>query len=169
MAVEVGNEWVVWDSRMMTSYGRHWDEWDAIRELVQNALDEAGTYNMERTPTGLAISDKGHGLATRHLFLGEGEKGDWMRGKFGKGLKIACLVLKRAGYDVKITSDGFEAIPFIGKSPVPLEPGEYVDTLQYRLRRIPPIVGTRIEIDGYTGSTYSERFDIGQKDYIIKE
>ena len=89
-------------------YRKHWKEWEAIRELIQNALDsDKQTTRIYKQDGNLIIEDKGKGLQVKHLLLGISEKQDKenTRGQFGEGLKIALIVLKRLGYDVEIISN----------------------------------------------------------------
>lgn len=74
----------------------------AIRELLQNALDETEEVFGEPLvkvvddDMGTWIEDKGRGIPVEAFRIGGGSKESWMRGYFGEGLKIASayLVLK---------------------------------------------------------------------------
>jgi hypothetical protein len=74
----------------------------AIRELLQNALDETEevfgkpAVDVRDDEIGTWIEDKGRGIPIDAFRIGGGSKEIWMRGFFGEGLKIATayLVLK---------------------------------------------------------------------------
>jgi hypothetical protein len=86
-------------------YVAHWGLWEAVREIYQNALDEASAdkkceakieyfdYNQQ-----LQISTSKGNLLTDSLVLGKTSKRDdqTQRGKFGEGYKLALLVLARS-------------------------------------------------------------------------
>ncbi len=85
-------------------YVAHWGLWEAVREIYQNALDEASLdkeceakieyleYNEQ-----LQISTSKGNLKTDSLVLGKTSKKNdqTQRGKFGEGYKLALLVLAR--------------------------------------------------------------------------
>jgi hypothetical protein len=80
------------------TWRQEWDEWAAIRDIVQNALDEAESYQWGYDEQGLWISDHGRGIAVANFLLGPPKlKPDYARGKFGEGMKIAALALIRKG------------------------------------------------------------------------
>lgn len=91
------------------NYVRSWGFWEAIRELVQNALDQRDAdpdceFGLRLTPRGqLQISTSTGHIPPRALLLGETSKnGVETRGKHGEGLKLAMLALMRLGHQVKI-------------------------------------------------------------------
>jgi len=89
------------------NYRKEWGEWEAIREIGQNALDsgcKVEMYYNKETKT-FTIRDYGEGFKPKHLLIGESEKdGVETIGKFGEGLKFALLVLMRNKSTVFIES-----------------------------------------------------------------
>ena len=100
-----------------STWRQDWGEWEAIRDIVQNALDEAESYQYGYDAKGLWIADKGKGVAIADFLLGPPKlKPDYARGKFGEGMKIAALALLRKGYSVKVETVGREIwIIFLGQ------------------------------------------------------
>ncbi len=150
-----------------------WGMWECIRELVQNALDEVGHYRIRRgsvdgVPT-LFVEDDGKGMFVVNLIMGSGEKPHWARGRFGEGLKYACLVALRSGYDVRIETVGATILPVILDKEV-LEPRKkqtvLVPILAFLYIGSEREQGTSIAIIGYDGDDYSDRFAINRKDEI---
>lgn len=91
-----------------TRYREKWDDWEAIREIVQNALDSRAKIDFDFDPQRkvLTIRDYGGGIELHHLLIGETDKdGESSIGKFGEGLKFALLVLVRQGRSVEIWSN----------------------------------------------------------------
>ncbi|GAJ08057.1 unnamed protein product, partial [marine sediment metagenome] len=92
-----------------STWRQEWGEWEAIRDIVQNALDEAEAYRWGYDDQGLWISDRGRGVAIADFLLGPPKlKPDYARGKFGEGMKIATLALVRSGYSVRVETVGRE-------------------------------------------------------------
>jgi len=92
-----------------STWRQEWGEWEAIRDIVQNALDEAEAYQWGYDDEGLWISDRGKGVAVADFLLGPPKlKPDWARGKYGEGMKIAALALLRKGYYVHVETVGRE-------------------------------------------------------------
>lgn len=94
-----------------TDYVLHWGVWEAVRELIQNAIDqqvEGHTYTVYDHAAGLHIENTGPGLDVKMLLLGKTSKsGNTQQiGSFGEGLKLALLVLCRLQHNpVIITGD----------------------------------------------------------------
>jgi hypothetical protein len=144
---------------------------EVIREIVQNSLDEAGEYQVVRKPEGLAICDKGKGLRARHLLLGITEKeNENARGKFGEGLKIACVVAERLGHHITIKSHDLNISSYKAKLTLPDETIEEVLGLKVdHLAKEDSLLGTEVTINGYTGPDYSENFLYAKDPRILKE
>jgi len=92
-------------------YVAEWDLWRAVRELLQNAIDQ----KKRKTETEVEykyshgminISSSTGNLSARSLVLGEGDKQESRNtlGEFGEGYKLALVVLLRLGYDVRISN-----------------------------------------------------------------
>lgn len=98
------------DLTVSPGYVENWGAWEALRELLQNAMDEQEnghpfTLNWTKGRGGtLVIKNDGAVIERRHLVLGETSKRDdaRMRGKFGEGFKLALLVLARKGITVRL-------------------------------------------------------------------
>jgi hypothetical protein len=71
----------------------------AIRELLQNALDEEelvrgrADVRIEQDAQGTWIVDRGRGITVEALRMGGSDKECWMRGYYGEGLKLAAAYL----------------------------------------------------------------------------
>jgi len=76
---------------------RRWTDFMAIREFIQNALDEADRFNakpeIKTEPNKLVISNPSKKLLPKHLKIGGSEKECWERGRYGEGLKVAAMHL----------------------------------------------------------------------------
>jgi hypothetical protein len=89
------------------TYVADWSRIDAIREFIANALD-AGEPRLVHNGIEGRISDSGEGILKKNMVLGGTSKSKEAQsiGKFGEGLKMACLVLARTGTNVKIETVG---------------------------------------------------------------
>lgn len=86
------------------TYVRHWGMAEAVRELLQNAIDSDSPFEYEFRADSLHIRSRHSRLSAATLLLGQTSKADSADtiGSFGEGYKIALLVLARAGYPVTI-------------------------------------------------------------------
>ena len=85
------------------NYVESWGEQEAVRELIQNALDH-GDWSFKISGDNLHICSRGAVLSKSSLLLGYSDKKEGSIGKFGEGYKLALLVLTRLGYKVKINN-----------------------------------------------------------------
>lgn len=92
-------------------YVKDWSVNDAIRELLQNAIDQqsinpANSMLIDVDDNTLTISNKTSSLSKSTLLLGGGTKSDTTDtiGQFGEGYKVALLVLLREGISVTINN-----------------------------------------------------------------
>jgi len=94
-------------------YVRHWGLKEAIRELVQNALDSESPFEYAFADGQLFITSRFARLEASTLVLGSTSKSDRTDaiGSFGEGYKIALLVLTRNGYDVKVWNGNKQWVP----------------------------------------------------------
>lgn len=105
-------------------YVETWGVWEAVRELIQNALDSRDRGNALSITRGVGekktirITNTGTHLSRQTLLLGATDKrGDSsQRGHFGEGYKLAFLVLCRKGVDVQVRTGSEMWTPFIEKS-----------------------------------------------------
>lgn len=140
-----------------STWRQEWGEWEAIRDIVQNCLDEAESYTWGYDAEGLYISDKGRGVAVADFLLGPPKlKPDWARGRYGEGMKIASLALLRLGYPVRIETVGREILmTFLIQ-----EVDGKAETLAALWRPGGSKVGTTFHIVGYTGTAFEDRFAV---------
>ncbi len=142
-----------------STWRQEWGEWEAIRDIVQNALDEAEAYQWGYDDKGLWISDRGRGIAVADLLLGPPRlKSSYARGKYGEGMKVAALALVRKGYPVHVETPGKELWLVFLK--VSLDAGREAEQLVALWRAAPDRQGTRFHIVGYTGSAFPDRFAV---------
>lgn len=106
------------------NYVRHWGMPQAIRELLQNALDSESPFVYGFTNDETAVSPATEGwslkltsefatLEPRTLLLGTTSKASEPTtiGSFGEGYKIALLVLAREGYQVDMLNGDVKWTP----------------------------------------------------------
>lgn len=86
------------------SYVRHWGMAEAVREIIQNAIDSESPFEYEFAGDALTVRSRFATLPASTLLLGATSKADAVDkiGSFGEGYKIALLVLTRAGYQVRV-------------------------------------------------------------------
>lgn len=121
-------------------YVKNWTIKDAIREFIQNAidqesLDEANKKNIEVIGGTLYIANATSILTKKSLLLGGGTKkeGDSNIGQFGEGYKVGLLVLLREGFNIEICNYGAGElwIPKIVKSRIYDSEVLAIDTQEY--------------------------------------
>jgi hypothetical protein len=89
------------------NYIPSWGVWEAVRETMQNGLDEQDQYGHELVVTHkeniLSVKNIGANLDTKALLLGHTTKsGTDLRGQHGEGLNLAMLAAVRAGRKMRI-------------------------------------------------------------------
>ena len=140
-----------------SNWRQEWGEWEAIRDIVQNALDEAEAYQWGYDEQGLWIADRGQGVAVADFLLGPPKlKPDWARGRFGEGLKVASLALLRKGYRVRVETAGRELWLIFLEQKVDGK----AETLAALWRPDGITAGTRFRIIGYQGDAFQDRFAV---------
>ena len=92
------------------TYCKDWTVVQALREVLQNALDTKTPVTLTRQGEYCIIRDSGAGLKLSDFLLGRSSKsGDsTAMGQFGEGIKIAALVLSRNGRSIRIESGAKE-------------------------------------------------------------
>ncbi len=87
------------------SYVSGWGLWEAVRELLQNAIDTKDyKVNFNDAERSIEIISRAGAIPTRALLLGNTSKAgnaDTI-GQFGEGFKLALLVLARDGVECEI-------------------------------------------------------------------
>lgn len=85
-------------------YCRDWIAADAIREILQNCLDDVSAFQYNFDGNELHLTSVGVTLPASTLLLGSTTKFDESDsvGGFGEGYKISLLVLLREGFEVRI-------------------------------------------------------------------
>lgn len=140
-----------------STWRQDWGDWEAIRDIVQNSLDEAESYSWSRDKDGLVISDNGKGMGIADFLLGPPKlKSDYARGRFGEGMKIAALAMIRQGYAIRIETVGKDVwIIFLEQ-----EVNGRVRVLAALWKDGGTVRGSKFHIIGYTGPAYQERFAV---------
>ena len=140
-----------------STWRQDWGEWEAIRDIVQNALDEAESYQYGYDREGLWIADRGKGVAVADFLLGPPKlKPDYARGKFGEGMKIAALALVRKGYSFHAETAGRELWIIFLEQKV----NGKAETLSALWRYNGTRIGTRFHIIGYDGPAFERYFAV---------
>lgn len=139
------------------TWRKEWGAWEAIRDIVQNALDETEGYTFGYDEQGLWIADEGKGVAVADFLLGPPKlKPPYARGAFGEGMKIAALALVRAGYKVKIETANKEVWIVFNTVQV----NGRIEQLAALWRPNGRTGGTVFHIIGYTDSAFPDRFAV---------
>ncbi|MDD5501230.1 MAG: hypothetical protein PHH57_06065 [Candidatus Omnitrophica bacterium] len=150
-----------------STWRQEWGEWEAIRDIVQNALDECEYYTYGYDDDGLYIRDLGKGIAVADFLLGPPKlKPDYARGKFGEGMKIAALALLRLGYSVRIETKGRVLwVVFVEQ-----KTNGHAQTLAALWKPNGRAHGTCFHIIGYRGTAFEDRFAVNlPKKAIVNE
>lgn len=90
------------------TYVSNWGTPEAIRELLQNALDSSSEFEFELAENCIAVFSRNSALSPESLVLGNTSKAGISTkiGSFGEGYKLALLVLTRLGKEVSVYNDG---------------------------------------------------------------
>jgi hypothetical protein len=104
-----------------SNYVHTWTVEDAIREIMQNAIDSATDgFKLEVSYSNgtLTITNIGACLSVTDLVLGNSGKDDLTKyiGTYGEGFKLALIVLLRNDIGVTITTNGQRWTPEFRKS-----------------------------------------------------
>jgi len=139
------------------TWRQDWGPWQAIRDIVQNSLDEAEAYQWGYDDQGLWLADEGRGVGIADFLLGPPKlKPSYARGRFGEGMKIGALALLRDGYSMHIETVGRELwIIFLEQ-----EVNGKALTLAALWREDGTSKGTRFHIIGYTGDSFADGFAV---------
>jgi len=83
------------DYNMSKDYCADWTAIDAIREMVQNAIDSNKEFSCEILQNTIRVTTYSSNLPLETLMLGSSIKDENAIGKYGEGYKIGMLVLTR--------------------------------------------------------------------------
>ena len=83
------------DYNMSADYCSDWTAIDAIREMVQNAIDSGADFSCEILQNTIRVTTYNRTLPLSSLMLGQSVKAEGSIGKYGEGYKIGMLVLTR--------------------------------------------------------------------------
>ena len=146
-----------------STWRQEWGEWEAIRDIVQNALDEAESYSFGYD-NGLWIANTGRGIAVADFLLGPPKlKPDYARGKFGEGMKIGALALLRKGYSIHVNTANREFwVVFIEQ-----KVNGRIQTLAAIWRKSASTRVTRFHIIGYNGPSFDRYFAVNLPKSLI--
>ena len=111
----------VYELPIANTYVHNWGIAEAIREIMQNAIDSESDGNKLRIQYNigkLIITNIGCDLAISDLVLGSTSKHDLTKyiGTYGEGFKLALVVLLRNNILVKILTNGQQWTPEFRKS-----------------------------------------------------
>ncbi len=150
-----------------STWRQDWGEWEAIRDIVQNALDECEYYTYGYDDEGLYIRDVGKGIAVADFLLGPPRlKPDHARGKFGEGMKIAALALLRLGYSIRVETKGRVLWIIFLEQKV----NGHAETLAALWKPNGQRSGTSFHIIGYRDTAFEDRFAVNlPKKAIVTE
>lgn len=92
------------DYNMSAEYCSDWSPIDAIREMVQNAIDSGEKYECSIENNVIKVTTYNTELPLETLMLGYSIKSENAIGKYGEGYKIGMLVLSREGLNPTINT-----------------------------------------------------------------
>ena len=95
------------DYNMSKEYCSDWSPIDAIREMVQNAIDSGKEYKCEIAEETINVTTYDMELPLETLMLGQSIKSDGAIGKYGEGYKIGMLVLTRDNHKPTLCTKGY--------------------------------------------------------------
>lgn len=102
----------VYDLPLSRNYVHNWGVKEAIREIMQNAVDsdqDGNNMHVSYNNGTLEIGNFGCNIDISSLVLGNSDKNDAKYvGTYGEGYKLAILVLLREGLEVTVYTNGQE-------------------------------------------------------------
>lgn len=98
----------VYELPLSREYVSSWGVPQAVRELLQNAIDSSAPFEYAQSGDSLIISSRGVRLDASTLVLGRTSKAndESTIGQFGEGYKLALLVLTREEKQVAVLNGG---------------------------------------------------------------
>jgi len=102
------------------TYVRHWGVVEAVRELIQNAIDSDAEFEYALLDDAVVLRSRGVTLDASTLVLGNTTKAEDADkiGSFGEGYKIALLVLTRLGRQTVVVNGSVTWTPEFRESEV---------------------------------------------------
>jgi hypothetical protein len=109
----------VYDLSITRDYVSSWGIAAAVRELLQNAIDNPYGVEIDCSSTSLSLTNPRGELSKQSLLLGISTKQNDSStiGQFGEGYKLALLVLLRNNVDVRILNNGVLWVPVFKHCP----------------------------------------------------
>lgn len=106
------------ETSISPNYVPDWKMPQAVREIVQNTLDEKGEIEYDGECGKITLTTHSGRIPREMLALGNsGKRGDDSKiGRHGDGLKTALAVILREGKGIAIHNGGLEWKPAIGKN-----------------------------------------------------
>jgi hypothetical protein len=110
----------IYELAITPEYVSSWDFKDAVREILQNAIDNGSEMTVRHANNVLYISNAEGSLTIDSLLLGTTSKqnDESKIGSFGEGYKLAMLVLTRLGHTVTVEHGDVSWEPFFKESEV---------------------------------------------------
>lgn len=107
------NEKQIIQLTLSKDYVSDWGNWEAIREILQNAIDSK-EHKVEFLDDTMTVTSFDGVIDKKHLILGNSSKrdDDTKIGTYGEGFKLALLVLLRENKEVKIHNGSDVWTPF---------------------------------------------------------
>lgn len=95
------------DYNLSRDYCSEWGVLEALREIVQNALDSGNDHSCEVHQDSISIRSFGTTLTPEVFSMGVSKKSSNAIGKYGEGFKLGMLVLSRMGLDPTIETGNY--------------------------------------------------------------
>ncbi len=96
------------DFNMSAEYCSDWSYLDALREVVQNALDldiDEAVYNLDLSM--IIVETYESAIPIKCFTMGVSQKADGAIGKYGEGLKLAMMILTRLGAEPQVWTNNY--------------------------------------------------------------
>lgn len=108
----------VYELPLARDYVSKWGVVEAVRELLQNAIDSPAPFDVKQIGDSLTITSRGVRLDASTLVLGRTSKADdnGSIGQFGEGYKLALLVLSRESKNPLVVNGKVTWRPFFDVS-----------------------------------------------------
>lgn len=141
----------VYELPLSRDYVSKWGVVEAVRELLQNAIDSSSPFDVAQVGSIMLIKSSGVRLDPSTLVLGRTSKAEDADsiGQFGEGYKLAMLVLTREGISVNLANNDVVWAPeFRKSSQFGIETLHIVETKMDKADRIDGIAFAIIGLSG---------------------